>query len=126
MAYKDLSLIFRCDGSAPKLARAALMDTGLSHGLREDAQLLASELVTNAVVHSGCTEDDPIEFRAVFKESHLVLSVHDPGHADASPRVSPDREAGDGGIGLQLVGQLTRRWGYYRTNVNVVWAELAL
>jgi pimeloyl-ACP methyl ester carboxylesterase len=82
--------------------RAAL--AGLDRGdddWRFTAELLTSELVTNAVVHGS----PPVRLVASVRGGHLVVSVHDSGAAtDAGPR--PDH-----GRGLHVVGALAHRCG---------------
>lgn len=95
--------------SAPAAARHAVRAVLSAWGLREpawldDAQIVVSELVTNAVRHGGgCIS--------------LDLQLHDGtitvGAADGSS-VVPCRRAGDddGGRGLAIIEALVRRWGY--------------
>jgi anti-sigma regulatory factor (Ser/Thr protein kinase)/anti-anti-sigma regulatory factor len=91
--------------------------------LVDRAVLLASELVTNAVVHAR-TE---LELRVELRGDLLHLAVR-----DGSPRLLrlvtvPDPEA-KGGRGLWLVEQLARAWGVNRhpNGGKVVWCTLRL
>jgi anti-sigma regulatory factor (Ser/Thr protein kinase) len=91
--------------------------------LVDRAVLLASELVTNAMVHAR-TE---LRLRVELRGELLHLAVH-----DGSPRLlrlvtSPDPEA-EGGRGLWLVEQLARAWGVNRhpDGGKVVWCTLTL
>jgi anti-sigma regulatory factor (Ser/Thr protein kinase)/anti-anti-sigma regulatory factor len=97
----------------------ALADTTLV----DRAVLLASELVTNAVVHAR-TE---LRLRVELRGELLHLAVR-----DGSPRLLrlvtiPDLEA-EGGRGLWLVEQLARAWGVNRhpDGGKVVWCTLRL
>ncbi|MGH2883721.1 MAG: hypothetical protein ACRDPA_13660 [Solirubrobacteraceae bacterium] len=47
-----LRLLMRCDASAPQLARDALRTVAAIDLIRSDAILVASELVSNAVMHA--------------------------------------------------------------------------
>ena len=89
-----------------------------------DLMLIASELVTNAVLHSGCTEDDDVVVRLERTDGHLRLSVVDPGRTTKSARAAIDEERASGGIGLFLVEQLASRWGAERSERYCVWAEM--
>jgi serine phosphatase RsbU (regulator of sigma subunit)/anti-sigma regulatory factor (Ser/Thr protein kinase) len=84
------------------------------------AELLVSELITNAVRYA----QGPIGLRLVLEEG-LVCEVFD--DSAALPRLRyPDNED-ERGRGLQVVSQLAQRWGARRTaSGKVVWCELAL
>jgi anti-sigma regulatory factor (Ser/Thr protein kinase) len=94
--------------------------------LAEDAALIVSELMTNAVDASVVLPDrPPVMFRLLAGERSLLIEVWDqnplelePGEADA------DSECGRG---LTVVAALSDRWGCKRTGYRrkVVWAELA-
>jgi anti-sigma regulatory factor (Ser/Thr protein kinase) len=77
--------------------------------LRVDAQLVVSELVTNALRHG----DGAIELHACRDESGLRIEVLDAG--DGAPR---QRSPGaDGGWGLRIVEQVAVSWGGVRGRV---------
>ena len=87
----------------------------------EDALLVISELVTNALVHG---QGRPV-VRANVAPGALELSVTDSG-PDPPELLSrdPDRI---GGIGLVVVDLLSRDWGVARfPGGKTVWATLAL
>jgi anti-sigma regulatory factor (Ser/Thr protein kinase) len=71
----------------------------------QTGQLVVSELVSNAVLHSG-TE---IEVELRFERGLLRVSVHDDG--PGLPAVVPQEERTIGGVGLDLVSQATESWG---------------
>jgi serine phosphatase RsbU (regulator of sigma subunit) len=83
-------------------------------------QLLASELVTNAIRYS-----EGAVTLCLIRESVLVCEV-----ADSSPALPRLRLASgdeERGRGLQIVSRLSRRWGARRTPAGkVVWCEQAL
>lgn len=87
--------------------------------------LVASELVTNAVIHSGCGDDHQLNVRVTERSERVLISVHDPGvsRGDATPQ--PAGQAA-GGWGLRLVAQLSERWGSERPGGYHVWAEVAV
>ncbi len=88
--------------------------------------LIASELVTNAVLYSGCSGNDEIELQLDLSDDRLRLSVLDPGRTAQSARVAIDEQRASGGLGLFVVEQLASRWGADRSDRYRVWAEVAL
>jgi serine phosphatase RsbU (regulator of sigma subunit) len=84
------------------------------------AELLASELVTNAVRYA----QGSIALRLV-REGGLVCEVFD--DSAALPRLRHASDEDERGRGLQVVSQLAQRWGARRTlSGKVVWCELPL
>src|SRR5204863_8600191 len=92
-------LAVRCDESAPNMVRAALDDMPGLGSVRDDARLVASELVTNAVLHSEAAPDDLIEVRAQRGQDHLLISVHDPGNPNLAPEPKPKADIARRGRG---------------------------
>ncbi len=91
-----------------------------------DVALIASELVTNAVLYSGCTEEDEIELQLERRNQHLRLSVTDPGRSGDSAALAATEQRDFGGMGLFVVDQLATRWGAERSDRYCVWAEVSL
>ncbi len=86
----------------------------------DDALLVTTELVTNALVHAG-----PLcELRAVLSGTVLRLQVSDSGVGMPDPRAAKDTD--EGGRGLLLIGALCAAWGTVALPAGgkVVWAEL--
>ncbi|HEY7143108.1 MAG TPA: SpoIIE family protein phosphatase [Streptosporangiaceae bacterium] len=84
------------------------------------AELLVSELVTNAVRYA----QGPIGLRLVL-ENGLVCEVFD--DSAALPRLRYPGVEDERGRGLQVVSQMAQRWGARRTpSGKVVWCELSL
>jgi anti-sigma regulatory factor (Ser/Thr protein kinase) len=97
-------------GSSPSTARRIVESAIGQHALREvidEAMLLVTELVTNAVVHAGTD----IDLRVQVDGERLRVEVvdHTPGllHVD-SHSASDERE---GGRGLLLLDALAAEWG---------------
>jgi anti-sigma regulatory factor (Ser/Thr protein kinase) len=90
-----------------------------------DAMLVASELVSNAVIHSGAGSNELIEVHVVLGEDRLLISVRDPGRSGRIAKPRSDEDA-FGGLGLRLVQQLSERWGAERNDGQRVWAELSV
>lgn len=105
---------------------------GFSDRLSDDAAMIVSELVTNAVVHAGTTVELLFRLEEATEEeaAALVLEVsdHHPARAVRSDHGSGDEGAGepaDYGRGLEIVATLAERWGVtYRTGLKTVWARL--
>ncbi|MEV4787853.1 ATP-binding protein [Streptomyces tuirus] len=113
-------------GRARRWARSRLAGSGIQadEPLAETLILLVSELVTNAVVHTG----RPAVLRlslphAVTEGTTVRLEV-----ADHSGRAPVPRCAGDdatGGRGLALVDGLADRWGWsVEATGKRIWCEL--
>ncbi|MZF87779.1 ATP-binding protein, partial [Streptomyces sp. SID5643] len=124
-------------GAARALVRAALTEwTGLglpgaehlTDRLADDAALVVSELVTNAVVHAGTDvemecrlEGDAPDTAALVVE----VSDHHPSRAPRGGEPETPHDTPEHGRGLRLVGALSEAWGItYRTGRKTVWARL--
>ncbi|MEV5550354.1 SpoIIE family protein phosphatase [Streptomyces sp. NPDC052309] len=100
--------------------REQLHDWGLAK-LAGPAELLAGELVTNAVRHAHAR---PVGLRLVRGDT-LLCEVDDDDHELPTLRsAGPEDEAGRG---LRVVSTLAREWGASRTKAGkTVWFELTL
>ena len=88
-------------------------------GLADTAELLVSELVTNALRHG----QGDIRLRLLLDRT-LVCEVWDAGLVQPRRRRAHDTD--EGGRGLQLVGLLSAGWGSRRVQRGKsVWFELA-
>ncbi|MFG3107035.1 ATP-binding SpoIIE family protein phosphatase [Streptomyces tendae] len=107
-------------GRARAAVREQLHDWGLPK-LAAPAELMVSELVTNAVRHSHAR---PVELRLVRADT-LLCEVDDDDHdLPALKSAGPEDETGRG---LRVVSTLARAWGASRTNAGkTVWFELTL
>ena len=82
--------------------------------------LLATELVANAVRHAGLTYDDRITFAARFVEDHIRVEVADPGAG-----FDPHRAIEGTGFGLRMLDKLAADWGVELSDSCCrVWFEL--
>jgi anti-sigma regulatory factor (Ser/Thr protein kinase) len=113
------------DPDSPAEARRALGEVSdhLSPRRLEDAQLLVSELVTNAIRHAGLHDDDQIKLVVVAGDRALRIEVCDPGHGFEVTEPDPDPTR-PSGWGLYLVRELSDRWGVERDAETRVWFEL--
>jgi len=106
-------------------ARRALADVAgqLSASRLEDARLLVSELVTNAIRHAGLSAADRITLVLETDANALRIEVRDPGPGFELAEPTPD-PARPSGWGLYLVRELSDRWGVERDDDTIVWFEL--
>jgi anti-sigma regulatory factor (Ser/Thr protein kinase) len=121
---KGLALVLPCDALAPSATREALEEFDELDWILGDVMLVASELVTNAVLHSGCASEDDLQVEVALDPERIKISVSDPGRSGEVARQRTAGEFADGGWGLQVVEQLSLRWGTRREGAHQVWAEL--
>ena len=77
--------------------------------LVEDAVLVLSELVTNALVHARPTRTDDIGVEVRLAGDRLHVAVTD-GGSDSVPGIVPAPRSGPSGRGLLLVDAVSDRW----------------
>ena len=102
---------------ARQLVQAAV--SGCPESVIEDAALLTSELVSNAVLHART----PFEVLVDRANGHVRVTVVDQSPDPPSvQRPAPDEV---GGRGLVLVSELSHRWGFEGSRRGkAVWFEL--
>jgi anti-sigma regulatory factor (Ser/Thr protein kinase) len=104
-----------------RAARRFLADTlrrCRENAVLDDAAVVLTELVTNAILHSA--SPPTVVIRA--DESSILLSVHDASSVLPAPRAHGP--LAQSGRGLGLVTALAARWGAHETvEGKVVWAE---
>lgn len=106
-------------------ARSRLAGSGIQSDepVAETLILLVSELVTNAVVHTGRPAVLRLTVRGSAVGATLRLEVADRSGSAPVPRC-PDSDA-TGGRGLALVDGLADRWGWHHEGVGKrIWCEL--
>ncbi|MGC5013529.1 ATP-binding protein [Streptosporangium sp. DT93] len=102
----------RCVASARRFVRDIAADWNAADGIPDIAELLASELVTNALAYGSpdATAESPVRVTVGREGELLVVDVHD--SCIMVPRL---RRAGDletSGRGLAIVCDLSRNWGW--------------
>ncbi|NJP42563.1 SpoIIE family protein phosphatase [Streptomyces sp. PRB2-1] len=119
VAYWFLEPQPQTPGRARRLVRQALRRWDLDDQL-EAAELLVSEIVTNAVRYA----ERPITLR-LLRTDVLRCEVGD--DAPLLPRMRHAAPEEEGGRGLYLVNRMAQRWGATRLGAGkVVWFELPL
>lgn len=109
---------------------------GVPSALADDACLVASELVTNAVHATGTLDPEPdlvtlarlplVGLKLTLAQGRLLIEVADA--SEVPPQAQQQYETAESGRGLFLVTMLAARWSSFpmETGGKVVWAELAL
>ncbi|GII88740.1 hypothetical protein Ssi03_67300 [Sphaerisporangium siamense] len=117
--------------SSVTLARAYVRGLLMAAGHRDtdDVELLAGELVANAVNHSnsGRRTSGTIKLRVSAEDRNVRVEVTDEGSAMPIPpipaQVDPLQESGRG---LWLVRELSSAWGWTQSAAGrTVWFEMA-
>ncbi|MFI7706928.1 SpoIIE family protein phosphatase [Nonomuraea sp. NPDC049480] len=113
---------------ARRFVRQVLGEWRLSH-LAEDAVLLTSELVTNAVVHAGTGIELTCRLDVEATPAKLEIEVddHHPTRTISAAESPPDDTARTSGRGLALAGMLADAWGVtYTRTAKRVWVRMEL
>jgi anti-sigma regulatory factor (Ser/Thr protein kinase) len=107
---------------ARSLARQIVREWGRPE-LADTAELLVSELVTNAIRASAGLPSPVVRLWLVAEPDNIVIRVWD-GSADLPRRQDADPES-EHGRGLVLVASLGKQWGACRKAVGkVVWVQI--
>ncbi|HSE54732.1 MAG TPA: SpoIIE family protein phosphatase [Nocardioidaceae bacterium] len=105
---------------ARRLVAEHLANYRLPGQVVDDAVLVTSELVTNAMLHGTA----PIDLRVHADQSRVMLEVQD--RANFQPRKIRPTPEDEHGRGLQIVAALCQRWGTRMTqDGKAVWCILS-
>jgi anti-sigma regulatory factor (Ser/Thr protein kinase) len=111
---------------SPGLARRAVEEhftAALDADRLASVDLLATELVSNAVRHGGADEGKQVILHLALAPGCLRIEVCDPGAGFEAGTPSP---YGEGGYGLFIVAEVSSRWGVSHDVDNCAWFELDL
>jgi anti-sigma regulatory factor (Ser/Thr protein kinase) len=122
--------IHHLDAQPASVSEARRLARDVAASLLDEAQLQAfelvvSEVVSNAVRHgTSAAAAEPIRFALTPKDGYICVQVTDSGPG-LVPKPGALETDDDGGFGLFIVEQLTRRWGVTREDSRTrVWFEL--
>ena len=127
MSMRTATAEFPADSSASPMARRALAGWLSGWEVDEDvadtAALCLSELVTNAIIHSGTTP----RVTARLDAERLLVLVQDQGHRGTARRTEDHDPEDISGRGLMLVESLATAWSAeHSADGTTVWFELDL
>lgn len=114
-------------GSSPEARRAlaqSLRVGGLPESVVDEAETVASELVTNAILHGRPLYDDTVRLHWRVRGDRVEIEVTDGGGSTqpAARRPSPWAQ---NGRGLRIVRSVAHEWGVTEEEDRVtVWAAL--
>jgi anti-sigma regulatory factor (Ser/Thr protein kinase) len=127
----ELDLSEQASTCARHHLRGVLPAWRVPRGVAVEAELICSELVTNAIQATGTLpEPAPVGLRLLANAQRLVLEAWDchPGVPLRRPPSEVASAEATNGRGLAIVAELSNRWGTRRLSARVksVWAELLL
>jgi two-component sensor histidine kinase len=102
---RDVLLALEPRPESARLARRALVTSGLHEDVEHTVTLLATEIIGNAVRHAGLRTDQRIVFFARLSEDFARVEVADQGAGFEPETVQTE------GFGLRLLAKLASRWG---------------
>ena len=111
-------------GVARRRLISDLSDAGVNVSPVSDAGLVLSELVSNALRHGTPLPGGTVKISWDLSADTVLVAVSD-GGGQTFPRVHQPAGSALGGRGLDIVAQLSLRWGVLRDDAETtVWAEL--
>lgn len=107
--------------------RNVLTEWGLPRDMVKDAEVVVSELISNAVqAMMSLPESQPIALRLYANAERLIIESWDRHPEDPVRRPAPPDA--EGGRGLAVIEAYSNRWGCLRvtTRLKAVWSEFLL
>ncbi len=93
-------------------------------GVVEEAEIVVSELVSNAIRHARPLSDGKMRVHWKVKSGVVEVEVTD-GGSDTTPRPAPRTVWAPSGRGLRIVRSLAHEWGVTEDRTGTtVWASL--
>jgi anti-sigma regulatory factor (Ser/Thr protein kinase) len=115
MAMQEARVLFQPEASAPAMGRRVLegLSDTLAPSTLDDARLLLTELLTNAIQHAHLERDERISVSVRREPTALLVEVADPGDGlpDGSSLAASRRPGSGSGWGLVLLDRLADEWG---------------
>ncbi len=97
---------------------------GMPEGTVDEAEIVASELTTNALCHAHPLADGTIRVRWKVRLDVVEIEVTD-GGGESVPRPAPRSPLAHSGRGLRIVRALAHEWGVTQDRTGrTVWAAL--
>lgn len=121
------ALAVRHDPASAAVVRSAiaadLENRAIARAAVDDVILVASELVTNALVHAAVSFDDDLDVAWEVRPDAVTVEVHDGSPELPCPRTTTQTETS--GRGLAIVAALADSWGVRSTDHGKqVWARV--
>jgi len=113
-------------GASSQVGRARLFVGDVLDGcpVADDAVLLTSELVTNAIAHTASGRGGKVIVTVYRADTRVRIDVKDDG-SDQTPVVQQADEDRESGFGLGLVDLMADRWGHWGgRRGRIVWFML--
>lgn len=115
--------------STPHIARTKLASfltiNRIDMGVIDNALIVLSEMIANAVSHGVPDEDGMMEVAWCIRDASLELVVTDAGDCDVLIPVPFDEDSLSG-RGLSIISQLSENWSVEVTDGTRIRAQLAL
>lgn len=106
-------------------SRLDALGMGTDESLAETLVLLVSELVTNAVVHTGRPAVLRVLLSGCLATGRGTVRIEVVDASGSPPRRRPTHDEATGGRGLALVAGLADRWGWRQEGAGKrIWCEL--
>ena len=113
--------------SVAKIRRALVADLqarDVAEDVVDEAEIVASELVSNAIRHARPLSDGMLRVHWKVKGGVVEVEVTD-GGSDSTPRPAPRTVWAPSGRGLRIVRSLAHEWGVTEDRTgSTVWASL--
>ena len=122
-SHLELGAISSAVPSARLHARLVFHEWGLSAGMAQAAELVVSELITNAIEHGSAGLPATVRIWLSSDGETVAINVWD---ASSTPPVATNVGAeADSGRGLMIVAALSKDWGCSAADPGkVVWAVI--
>ena len=110
-------------GIGRRRVRAAFEAAGIAQPLLDDIEMVASELLGNAVRHARALVDEALLVGWRIEDARMTVQVTDGGSRQhVQPTDGPTLS--ESGRGLRIVDRLAETWGVHdQAEVRTVWAS---